>query len=146
LNDRRPQAKHLDAVGVDRPAVAIGNYCHDCVLNSVALKKAGIDNETAIDTQPGVIYWDRGEKGSITGLAIEGQYAQAYIDIGAWQPQTMVPEAIDYLQGFLAASQVRPRGIPRAAIHDSADTAAVPMTPAESVAPFLIAGHVGLRL
>ncbi len=106
LNDQPPKAKHLDAVCIDRPAIAIGNYCHDAALNSIALEKAGINNETAIDTQPGIIYWDRDENCDINGLAIEMQYAQAYVDCGAWDPETMVPESIEYLQGFLATQGV----------------------------------------
>ena len=112
LGNRNPVTKDLDAFDIGRPAIAIGNSCHDAVFNSLGLEAAGVTNETAIDTQPGVMYWDRDENGDITGLAIEVQYAQAYVDMGAWQPETMVPESIETLQGFLAKQGVTTAMVP----------------------------------
>ncbi|GLP96296.1 putative amidohydrolase [Paraferrimonas sedimenticola] len=102
---RLPTAADLDAIGINVPIIAIGNSCHDAVFNSLGLKLAGITEETP-DIQPGIIYWAKDANGKKTGLAIEGQWAQAYVDLGAWQPETMIPEASDYLQGYLSTQGV----------------------------------------
>ena len=104
--DRLPTAEDMDKAGIDRPVVAIGNYCHDAVFNTIAIEKAGIDLDTVKDLQPGVIYWERDENGRATGLGVEGQWAKGYVDIGAWNPKTMIPEASDYLQGYLVTQGV----------------------------------------
>ncbi|GLP98042.1 amidohydrolase [Paraferrimonas sedimenticola] len=96
----------MDSMGFDKPMVLVGNYCHDAVFNSLGLKKAGVDLDTVEDLQPGLIYWERDEIGKPTGLAIEGQWAQAYVDMGAWVSERDIPEASDYLQGYLATQGV----------------------------------------
>ncbi|MGI9367882.1 MAG: amidohydrolase family protein, partial [Ruegeria sp.] len=44
--------------------------------------------------------------GNITGAAIETQWMQPFVDIGAWKPETMVPETIEVMQGFLSTQGV----------------------------------------
>ena len=64
-------------------------------------KMAGIDKDVK-DTVPGVVYWERDANGDITGAAIETQWMQPYVDMGAWNPDVMVPETMERMQGFLA--------------------------------------------
>lgn len=107
-----PKAKDLDAFDIGRPVIAIGNSVHDAAFNTLGLEAAGLNNETAVDIQPGVMYWDRDENGDITGLGIEVVFFQAYVDMGAWQPETMVPDSIDQLQGYLATQGVTTAMVP----------------------------------
>ncbi|GGZ71814.1 amidohydrolase [Algibacter mikhailovii] len=102
---RNPSAADLDKLGLDKPVVALGNSSHDGVFNTVALKLAKIDNNVK-DNVPGVVYWERDASGNITGAAIETQWMQTYVDIGAWIPEIMVPETMNYMQGYLASQGV----------------------------------------
>ncbi|MFA0813441.1 amidohydrolase [Microbulbifer epialgicus] len=111
IGARGPRAKDLDKWDLGRPTIAIGNAVHDAGLNTLALKAAGIDNNTP-DIQPGVMYWERDENNNITGLGIEVIFFDAFIKIGAWQPERMVPESIDKLQGFLAKQGVTTAMVP----------------------------------
>ncbi len=106
-----PVAADLDKWDLGRPTIAIGNFVHDAALNTMAMELAGIDNDTP-DVQPGVMFWDRDEDGNVTGLAVEVVYFQAYVDIGAWDPERIVPESIDKLQGFLATKGVTTAMVP----------------------------------
>ncbi|NKF49841.1 amidohydrolase family protein [Shewanella sp. WXL01] len=105
-------AEFLDSLDIPVPMVLVGNFCHDAVFNSLGLAAAGIDLDTAEDLQPGVIYWERDENGRATGLAIEGQWAQGYVNMGAWNPETDIPEASDYLQGYLTTQGVTTSIVP----------------------------------
>ncbi|WP_420582750.1 amidohydrolase [Reichenbachiella sp.] len=111
IGSQGPRAKDLDKWDLGRPTIAIGNSVHDAGLNTLALEAAGITNETP-DIQPGVMYWERDAQGNITGLAIEVIYFEAYIKMGAWQPEKMVPESIENLQGFLAKQGVTTAMVP----------------------------------
>ena len=111
IGSKGPRAADLDKWDLGRPTIAIGNSVHDAGLNSLALEAAGISSETP-DIQPGVMYWERDESGDITGLGIEVIFFGAYIEMGAWQPETMVPESINYLQGFLAEKGVTTAMVP----------------------------------
>ena len=106
-----PRAADLDKWDLGRPAIAIGNSVHDAGLNTLALEAAGITND-APDLQPNVMYWERNDAGNITGLGIEVIYFDAYIKMGAWQPETMVPQSIDMLQGYLATKGVTTAMVP----------------------------------
>ena len=93
---RRPTAKELDEAVSDRPAVILDFTIHDAWLNTRALEGANITKDTP-DTLPGVTYWVRGEDGEPTGCAIEGQWMQAYVDLGAWNAKKMIRESTDLL-------------------------------------------------
>ena len=97
-----PTAKELDTVVPDRPAILLDFTIHDAWLNTAALKAAGITKDTP-DTLPGVTYWVRDEEGNPLGAAIEIQWMQAYIDMGAWDAATMVRQSCDEL--FTLAAQ-----------------------------------------
>ena len=47
-------------------------------------------------------YWERDADGNPTGVAIEIQWFQAYIDMGAWEPETMIPESSKVLHDLAA--------------------------------------------
>lgn len=111
LGNVPPRAKDLDKWDLGRPAMAIGNSSHDAALNTLALEAAGISNDTP-DTQSGVIYWERDENGDITGFGIEMVFFEAYIKMGAWDSQKLVPESADYLQDFLASKGVTTAMVP----------------------------------
>ncbi|WP_020415454.1 amidohydrolase [Microbulbifer variabilis] len=111
IGARGPRAKDLDKWNLGRPTIAIGNAVHDAGLNTLALRAAGIDNNTP-DIQPGVMFWERDKENNITGLGIEVIFFDAFIKIGAWQPEKMVPESIDKLQGFLAKQGVTTAMVP----------------------------------
>ncbi|MFC4993856.1 amidohydrolase [Rubritalea tangerina] len=97
-----PTAKDLDTVVPDRPAILLDFTIHDAWLNSAALKAANITKDTP-DTLPGVTYWVRDKEGNPLGAAIEIQWMQAYIDMGAWDAETMVRKSADEL--FTIAAQ-----------------------------------------
>lgn len=97
-----PTATDLDTVVPDRPAILLDFTIHDAWLNTAALKAANITKDTP-DTLPGVTYWVRDEEGNPTGAAIEIQWMQAYIDMGAWDAETMVRQSCEQL--FTLASQ-----------------------------------------
>ncbi|MGI9329296.1 MAG: amidohydrolase [Gammaproteobacteria bacterium] len=111
IGSEGPRTKDLDKWDLGRPTIAIGNYVHDAGLNTLALEAAGITNDTP-DVQPGVMYWERDEQGSITGLGIEVVFFEGFIKMGAWQPETMVPESINELQGFLTKQGVTTAMVP----------------------------------
>ncbi len=97
-----PTAKELDTVVPNRPAILLDFTIHDAWLNSAALKAANITKETP-DTLPGVTYWVRDDEGNPLGAAIEIQWMQAYIDMGAWDAETMVRQSCEQL--FTIAAQ-----------------------------------------
>lgn len=99
--DGLPTAKDLDEAVSDRPAIILDNTVHDAWLNTAALKAANITKDSK-DTVPGVTYWERDAAGNPTGAAIEIQWFQAYIDMGAWDAETMVPESAKLLYDLAA--------------------------------------------
>ncbi|PRY26936.1 putative amidohydrolase YtcJ [Aliiruegeria haliotis] len=111
LGNVQPRAADLDKWDLGRPTMVIGNASHDAVLNTLALEAAGITKDTP-DTQPGVIYWERDADGNPTGLAIETIFFEAYVDMGAWDPETIVPQSADFLQDFLASKGVTTAMVP----------------------------------
>ena len=97
-----PTATDLDTAVADRPAILLDFTIHDAWLNTAALKAANITKDTP-DTLPGVTYWVRDDDGNPTGAAIEIQWMQAYIDMGAWDAETMVRQSCEEL--FTLAAQ-----------------------------------------
>ena len=111
IGARGPRAADLDKWDLGRPTIAMGNFVHDAALNTLAMEAAGINNDSP-DIQPEVMYWERDEKGNVTGLGIEVIYFEAYINMGAWQPETIVPKSVEKLQGFLAKQGVTTAMVP----------------------------------
>lgn len=111
IGAKGPRAADLDKWDLGRPTIAIGNSVHDAGLNTLALEAAGITNDTP-DIQPGVMFWERDDEGNITGLGIEVIFFEAYIKMGAWNPEKMVPESVDYLQGYLTSQGVTTAMVP----------------------------------
>ena len=99
----RPTAKELDEAVSDRPALILDFTVHDAWLNSKALEGANITKDTP-DILPGVTYWVRDKNGNPTGCAIEGQWASAYVALGAWDPENMIRESADFLLGIAASN------------------------------------------
>lgn len=95
----RPTAVELDQAVSDRPAIILDFTIHDAWLNTIALEEANITKDTP-DTLPGVTFWVRDEEGNPTGCAIEAQWMQAYIDLGAWDAEKMIRESTDTLTGI----------------------------------------------
>ncbi|QBF81772.1 hypothetical protein EXU30_02965 [Shewanella maritima] len=98
-----PIAADLDKAVPDRPAIILDNTIHDAWMNTAALKAANITKDTP-DAVPGVTYWVRDSEGNPTGAAIEIQWFQSYIDIGAWDPDNMIPESAEYLLNLAASN------------------------------------------
>lgn len=111
LGNQQPRAADLDKWDLGRPTMVFGNASHDAVLNTLALEAAGITADTP-DTQPGVIYWERDADGNPTGLAIETIFFKAYVDMGAWDPETIVPQSADFLQDYMASKGVTTAMVP----------------------------------
>jgi len=86
-----PTAAMLDKAVPDRPAIIIDYTGHDAWLNSRGLKDGLVTKDTP-DPVPGVSYWVRDKDGNPTGMAKEVSYMQAYINMGAWDPETMIPQ------------------------------------------------------
>jgi len=99
----RPTAKDLDEAVPDRPALILDFTAHDAWLNTKAMEIAGVTKDSP-DDQPGVIYWVRDEDGTPTGVGVEGQWMEAYVAIGAWEPDKIFNETIDRLHGIAAAN------------------------------------------
>lgn len=97
-----PDAKLLDTVVPDRPAILLDFTIHDAWLNTAALKAGNIDKDSP-DALPGVTYWVRDNAGNPTGIAIELQWMGTYIKSGAWDPEKMIPESAEKL--FAIAAQ-----------------------------------------
>ena len=99
--DGLPVATELDEAVPDRPAIILDNTIHDAWLNTAALTAANVTKDTE-DTVPGVTYWVRDDEGNPTGAAIEVQWFQSYIDMGAWDAERMVRESAEKLQSLAA--------------------------------------------
>ncbi|MGI9331199.1 MAG: amidohydrolase, partial [Gammaproteobacteria bacterium] len=87
-----PTAAELDTAVADRPVILLDFTIHDAWLNTKAMELAGVDKNTA-DAVPGVTYWQRDEDGNPTGAAIEFAWMPAYIALGAWDPESMIPSS-----------------------------------------------------
>ena len=98
-----PTANDLDAAVSDRPTIILDNTIHDAWLNTAALKAANITKDSK-DVVPGVTYWERDDEGNPTGIAVEIQWFQAYIDMGAWDAETMIPESAKLLHDLAASN------------------------------------------
>ena len=98
-----PLATDLDKAVPDRPAIILDNTIHDAWLNTAALKAANVTKDSP-DTVPGVTYWERDKDGNPTGAAIEIQWFESYIKMGAWEPDTMIPESAEYLLNLAASN------------------------------------------
>jgi len=99
----RPTAKDLDEAVPDRPALILDFTAHDAWLNTKAMEMAGV-TEDSPDDQPGVIYWVRDDEGTPTGTGVEGQWMEAYVAIGAWEPEQVINETIDRLHGIASSN------------------------------------------
>jgi len=86
-----PTAAILDKAVPDRPAILVDYTGHDAWLNTRGLKDGKVTKETP-DPIPGVSYWIRDKQGNPTGMAKEVSYLQAYMNMGAWDPKTMIPQ------------------------------------------------------
>jgi len=86
-----PTAAMLDKAVPDRPAVLVDYTGHDAWLNTSGLKDGKVTKDTK-DPVPGVSYWVRDKQGNPTGMAKEVSYLQAYMNMGAWDPETMIPQ------------------------------------------------------
>ena len=101
--DGLPFATELDQAVPDRPAIILDNTIHDAWLNTAALNAANITKDSK-DTVPGVTYWERDADGNPTGAAIEIQWFEAYITMGAWDADSMIRESAEKLQSLAASN------------------------------------------
>jgi len=98
-----PTAKDLDRAVADRPAIILDNTIHDGWLNTAAMKAANVTRDSE-DTVPGVTYWERDANGNPTGAAIEIQWFEAYIEMGAWDADAMIPNSAKLLHDLAASN------------------------------------------
>jgi len=112
-----PTAAMLDKAVPDRPAILVDYTGHDAWLNTRGLKDGKVTKDTP-DPIPGVSMWVRDKQGNPTGWAKEVSYLQAYINMGAWDPETMIPQvqqkqyaaAVSFgMTAFLNPAVVTPR-------------------------------------
>ncbi len=101
----RPTAKDLDQAVPDRPALILDFTAHDAWLNTKAMEIARVTKDSP-DDQKDVIYWVRDKDGTPTGTGVEGQWMEAYVAIGAWNPDKIINETIDKLHGIAASNGV----------------------------------------
>ncbi|WP_171178888.1 amidohydrolase [Ruegeria sp. HKCCA4633] len=85
-------AADLDAIVPDRPVFLQDYTIHDAWLNTKAMEMGGVNKDTP-DPVPGLIYFVRDGEGNPTGYAKEFAWMGAYVESGAWQPDTMIPES-----------------------------------------------------
>lgn len=95
-------AADLDAIVPDRPVFLQDYTIHDAWLNSKAMEMGGVTKDTP-DPVPGLIYWVRDDSGTPTGYAKEFAWMGAYVESGAWQPETMIPESQPVLYDLAAS-------------------------------------------
>jgi len=88
---KHPTAVMLDKAVPDRRAIMIDYTGHDAWLNTKALEAGGVTKDTP-DPHPGVSYWVRDDKGNPLGGATEVAWMPAYVKMGAWDPETMIPQ------------------------------------------------------
>ncbi len=86
-----PTAEMLDRAVSDRPVIVIDYTIHDAWLNTRGLEDGKVTKDTP-DPIPGVSYWVRDEQGNPTGWAKEVSYLGAYVNMGAWDAETMIPQ------------------------------------------------------
>ena len=98
-----PTAKELDTAVPNRPAIILDYTIHDAWLNSKAFEIGNVTKDTP-DILPGVTFWKRDDDGNPSGCAIELQWMKTYIDIGAWDPETMIRASTDKLFGIAVAN------------------------------------------
>ncbi len=85
-------AADLDTIVPDRPVFLQDYTIHDAWLNTKAMEMGGVNKDTP-DPVPGLIYFVRDGEGNPTGYAKEFAWMGAYVESGAWQPDTMIPES-----------------------------------------------------
>lgn len=86
-----PTAVMLDKAVPDRPTILVDYTGHDAWLNTKALEAAEVTKDTP-DSVPGVAYWVRDDEGNPTGKATEVGWLGAYVKMGGWDPETMIPQ------------------------------------------------------
>ncbi|TVZ41641.1 hypothetical protein P886_0989 [Alteromonadaceae bacterium 2753L.S.0a.02] len=91
LGGQKPTAAILDRAVSDRPVIVIDYTIHDAWLNTMGLEKGQVTKDTP-DPIPGVSYWVKDKNGNPTGHAKEVSYLQAYVNMGAWDPESMIPQ------------------------------------------------------
>ncbi len=85
-----PTKEDLDSVVPDRPAFILDFTIHDVWMNSKAFE-AGQVSPDEEDQVPGVMFWQRDAEGNQTGIGIEFQWAAAFRNAGAWDPEEEIP-------------------------------------------------------
>lgn len=70
FDEKGPRKEDLERICNDKPVFIIGSSGHDGWCNSIALKSAGIDENTP-DPTPGLQYYERDENGCPTGHIVE---------------------------------------------------------------------------
>ncbi len=94
-------AADLDAIVPDRPVFLQDYTIHDAWMNTKAMEMGGVNKDTP-DPVPGLIYFVRDDEGNPTGYAKEFAWMGAYVESGAWQPDTMIPESQTQLYDLAA--------------------------------------------
>ncbi len=85
-----PTKEDLDKIVPDRPVFILDFTIHDVWMNSMAFKAGNVAPDDP-DQVPGVMFWQRNDKGEQTGIGIEFQWAPAFIAAGAWDPENEIP-------------------------------------------------------
>ncbi|MXN63866.1 amidohydrolase family protein [Stappia sp. GBMRC 2046] len=98
-----PLATELDEAVPDRPAIMLDFTIHDAWLNTKAFEAGGVTKDSP-DKLEGVSFWERDEDGNPTGVGVEGQWMKTFVDIGAWDADTMIPESINKLFPLAASN------------------------------------------
>lgn len=86
-----PTKEDLDSVVSDRPAFILDFTIHDIWMNSKAFEVGEVDPDEP-DQVPGVMFWQRDADGKQTGIGIEFQWASAFRNAGAWDPEGDIPD------------------------------------------------------
>lgn len=100
---RWPNKAELDTVISDRPAFLLDFTIHDAWLNSKAFEAGGVPADVK-DPVPDTIYWQRDDKGELTGISIEFAWFEAYIAAGAWQPKEMIAESHQEYMAYMVGT------------------------------------------
>jgi predicted amidohydrolase YtcJ len=100
-NGFSPTRRDLDALGLDRPVIAVHFSYHQCVVSSAGLDALGIGRTTP-DPRGGVI--ERGSDGEATGLLVERAWSEAHArSLAAYRdPDRWADHLVAAARGLLA--------------------------------------------
>ncbi|MGI9363992.1 MAG: amidohydrolase [Rhizobiaceae bacterium] len=108
---RWPTKEDLDTVVSHRSVFILDFTIHDVWMNSKAFEVGKVPADDP-DQVPGVMFWQRDAEGKQTGIGIEFQWATAFRNAGAWDPENEIPAIQEKLYNAAAKTGMTAVHIP----------------------------------